>query len=68
MAVIVIKNPQESPERLIARFNKKVQQSRILILTRAKRYRKKKPTARLVRRAALKREQYRAERQKSKFV
>lgn len=68
MSVTIVKNLQESPERFIARFNKKVQQSRVLMLTREKRYRKKKPTKRLVRNAALKRAYYRALRQKSKFL
>lgn len=68
MAVTVVKNQQESPERFIARFNKRVQQSRILLLARGKRYRRKKPTKRLIKNAALKRAYYRALRQKSKFM
>ncbi|MEK7544765.1 MAG: hypothetical protein AAB551_01400 [Patescibacteria group bacterium] len=68
MAVTINRNTQESPERFIARFNKKVQQSRILVMTREKRYRTRKMTPRLVRNKALKREYYRALKQKSKFM
>lgn len=65
--ITVVRNPKESPERLIGRFNKKVQQSRIVLAVRATRYHTKKPTGRLIRNAALMREQYRATRAKSKF-
>ena len=68
MSVTVRKNPQESSERLIARFNKKVQQSRIMILVRAKRYRSKSVKPRLVRMVALKRTEYRSLKQKAKFL
>jgi ribosomal protein S21 len=67
MAITVVKNPKESPERLIGRFNKKVQQSRMIVALKAKRYRSKDLSERKERSAALMRTKYRKMREKSKF-
>lgn len=67
MAITVLKNPKESPERLIGRFNKKVQQSRVIVTLKAKRYRTKKPSDSKMRSAALMRDKYRKMKEKSKF-
>ena len=67
MAIKVIKNPKESVDRLIARFNKKVQSSRILIQLKARRYFKRDPRKREVRAAAIMRDMHRSNRDKMKF-
>ena len=67
MGVVVWKGEKESNERLIARFNKKVQGSRRLLELRAKRYHSRKPNKKRDRTAAIMRDFYRAKREKSKF-
>lgn len=67
MAVYIKKNPKESVDRLISRFNKKVQGSRIIQEVKNRRYRKKATTKRLVRQGAIKREFYRAKRNKMQY-
>ncbi|MFH1284934.1 MAG: hypothetical protein ABIH78_05120 [Candidatus Peregrinibacteria bacterium] len=67
MRVTVVKNEKESNERLIARFNKKVQGSRKVIKVRSERYNKPAKSKRYERKAAIMRDQYRAKREKSKF-
>lgn len=67
MAVHVTKNPKESVERLISRFNKKMQGSRMLMEVKKRRYRKKPLTKRLTRQSAIMREHYRAKRNKMKY-
>ena len=67
MGVIVHKNQKESPDRLVSRFNKKVQASRILMEVKSRRYRKKKLTKRLIRQSAIMREHYRAKREKEQY-
>ncbi|MEK7547486.1 MAG: hypothetical protein AAB540_01190, partial [Patescibacteria group bacterium] len=67
MGVVVWKGEKESNERLIARFNKKVQGSRRLLELRSKRYHSRKPNKKRVRTAAIMRDFYRAKREKSKF-
>ncbi len=67
MAVTVFKNTKESADRLVSRFNKKVQASRILLELKARRYNEKKKTKRLVRQAAIMRENYRAKRTKEQY-
>lgn len=66
MKVIVIRNPKESTDRVIARFNKKVQSSRKLLQVKEGRYLTKPKTKRQVRAAAIMREYYRAKREKMK--
>jgi len=68
LVVKVVKNDKESVDRVISRFNKKMQGSRIPILKRSRRYHTKPLTKRLVRRKAVKREEYRAIREKNKFA
>ena len=67
MAVHVIKNSKESTDRLIARFNKKVQSSRILLEVRERRYYKRPLKKRQVRAKAIMREHHRTQREKMKF-
>ena len=67
MAVCVVKNSKESVDRLIARFNKKVQSSRILLEVRERRYFKRPLKKRQVRARAIKREHYRSMREKMKY-
>jgi len=67
MPIRVIRNPKESVDRLIARFNKKVQSSRILPQLKAKRYFKRPLRKREVRSAAIMRTHYRTTREKMKF-
>lgn len=66
--ITVVKNDKESVDRVISRFNKKVQASRILLVAREKRYRKKELTKRLKRKKAIMREYYRAQKEKKRFV
>jgi ribosomal protein S21 len=68
MSVKVRKNEKESVDRVISRFNKKVQASRVLLAKRKSRYFAKPLTRRLQRRKAVKREEYRALREKNKFT
>lgn len=67
MRVVVVKKQKESDERLMARFNKAVQKSKKIQRIRDERYYKKQPKKRSVRAAAIKREEYRAKREKQKF-
>ena len=67
MAITLFKNPKESVDRLISRFNKKVQASRIILQSKERRYRRKKPSKRHVRTAAMMRSHYRSQREKQKF-
>ena len=68
MTIRVRKNDKESVDRVISRFNKKVQASRILLNKRRGRYFSKSLTKRLQRQKAVKREEYRALREKNKFT
>ena len=67
MAIKVIRNSKESADRLISRFNKKIQGSRILLLVRSNRYFKKKPNKRHSRMAAIMRDFHRKQREKMKY-
>ncbi|HCW31911.1 MAG: hypothetical protein UT55_C0066G0007 [Candidatus Peregrinibacteria bacterium GW2011_GWE2_39_6] len=67
MAVRVFKNTKESFERFLSRFDQAVQRARIVRLLRERRYRTRKPSKRILRTAALKRTNFRAEREKKKF-
>lgn len=67
MPVVVYKNQKESVDRLISRFNKKVQGSRVILEVKNRRYYKKTSTKRLVRQAAIKREYYRAQKDKMQY-
>ncbi|MFA5842481.1 MAG: hypothetical protein WC882_02315 [Candidatus Gracilibacteria bacterium] len=65
--ISVWKNTKESFDRFLSRFDHAVQRSRVVRVLRERRYRKKPLTRRLQRQAALKREFYRAKREKMKF-
>lgn len=67
MGVSIEKNPKESPDRLISRFNKKVQASRILLEVKNGRYYVKPKTKRLQRKSAIMREAYRTKRNKEQY-
>lgn len=63
----VWKNSKESFERFLSRFDQSVQRSRLVRVLRKRRYLEKDPSKSKVRAAALKREQYRADRERRKF-
>lgn len=67
MPITVIRNPKESSERVIAKFHKVMQKSRVVLEVRKTRYRDKKPTRRIMRRRAMMRDFYRAKREKTKY-
>jgi ribosomal protein S21 len=67
MPVKVIRNAKESVDRLIARFNKKMQSSKIIVRMKAKRYHKRPLRKREVRAAAVMRDMHRSRREKQKF-
>lgn len=67
MAITVRRNPKESADRLISRFNKKIQASRILLLVKERRYHQKDPSKRHQRKAAIMRDHYRKQREKMKY-
>jgi len=67
MAITVRRNPKESSDRLIARFNKKVQASRTLLIAKAHRYFKRPLRKREIRARAIMREHFRSLREKMKF-
>jgi ribosomal protein S21 len=68
MPIKVVKNDKESVDRVISRFNKKVQSSRILLKKRKNRYYSKPPTKNQIRKRAIKREEYRDLREKTRFT
>jgi ribosomal protein S21 len=67
MAITVYKNPKESLDRLISRFNKKVQASRVILEVKGRRYYKKPLTRRLQRQSAIMREYYRSRNEKMQY-
>jgi len=67
MAITVYRNPKESLDRLISRFNKKVQASRVILEVKNRRYWKRPPTKRHVRKAAIMRSHYRGLREKMQY-
>jgi len=62
------KNPKESNEKLISRFQKKVQGSRIIILAKEKMHFKKPLKKGGIRKRAMMREHYREVREKAKYL
>lgn len=64
--IYAIKKQNESNERLLSRFKKLVQRSRVMEQKR-NRYFKTKPTKKFVREAAVKREYYRTKRERAKY-
>jgi len=67
MAIYAIRKGEESNDRLQSRFKKQAQDSRLVKLLRERRTSKKKPTKRMQRLRALKREAYRAENKKTQY-
>ncbi len=67
MAIYAIKHGDESSDRLQQRFKKQVQKTGILKMLRERAIHKRKPTARLRRKRALKREEYRQQNRKKQF-
>ena len=67
MAIYAVKKGSESNERLMNRWKKQVQNTRLTKILQAKMRYKKEPSKRLTRLAALKREHYRAKNKKQKF-
>lgn len=64
--IYAIKKQSESNERLMSRFKKVVQRSRIME-TKRNRYHKGKPTKKYIREAAVKRAEHRKKRERAKF-
>jgi len=64
--IYAIKKQSESNERLMSRFKKIVQRSRIMD-TKKTRYYADKPTKKFIREAAIKKAEYRKKRERSKF-
>ena len=67
MAIHAHKHGDESNDSLMQRFKKQVQKSGMVKILRTRSVRQKKPTRRLMRLRALKREEYRAAKKKSQF-
>ncbi len=67
MKVTVFRNEKESNERLISRFNKRVQGSRKMLKVRTERYFKKPLTKVKARAGAVMREKYRKIRARKSF-
>lgn len=65
--IYAIKKQNESNERLINRFKKVVQRSRVLLNAKQHRFNEQKPRKRYVRLSAVKREFYRSKRAKEQF-
>lgn len=59
----VKKQERENPQTLIRRFTKKVQQSGVLVWNKKKRFRQKPKSGQLKKRAALRREKLKKERE-----
>ena len=65
--IYAVKKQNESNERLINRFKKIVQRSRVIMDTKKNRYHKRKPTKSFKRQSAIMREHYRKKRTKEQF-
>lgn len=67
MAIYAVRRENETVEKLIHRFKKQVQGTRLVQVIRAGKHWTKKATKRLVRVSALKRAEYRAKRRIEQF-
>ena len=67
MAIHAHKRGDESNDSLLQRFKKQTQKSGLVKTLRMRAVHKKKPSKRLMRIRALKREQFRAEKKKTQF-
>lgn len=65
--IYAVRKKNESSDKLMNRFKKQVQHSRILMEVRNGRYYKKKPNKQYTRDAAVMREQYRTERRRKMY-
>ena len=65
--IYAVKKQNESNERLISRFKKVVQRSRILTETKKHRFHEQEPRKRFIRQSAVKRSFYRSRRAKEQF-
>ena len=65
--IYAVKKPNESNERLISRFKKVVQRSRVLLNSKQHRYNESPPRKRFVRRAAVMRAVHRKQKAKEQF-
>ncbi|HRY90861.1 MAG TPA: 30S ribosomal protein S21 [Candidatus Gracilibacteria bacterium] len=67
MAIKIYRNPKESLDRLLSKFNKKVQASRVLLEVKSRRYWKRDETPRQIRQKAIWRDYYRNLRSKMQY-
>lgn len=67
MAIHAHKRGEESNDRIQQRFKQQVQKSGLIKMLRERAHLIRKPSKRLLRQKALKREQYRSENRKKKF-
>jgi len=67
MAVYAVKRSNESNDGLQQRFKKQVQNLGLMKLLRGRKSFKKKPSKRMIRMRAIKREEYRAKNRKKQF-
>ncbi|MBT3835348.1 hypothetical protein HOF56_03825 [Candidatus Peribacteria bacterium] len=67
MAIYAVKNGSESNERLVNRWKQQIQDSRLTKKLRATARFLKRPTKRLTRMSAVKRNEYRSKNSKQKF-
>lgn len=67
MPIYAIRKANESQDRLINRFKRQVQQSRLLAKVKSARFQGRKKTKRQVKTAAIMREFYRTQRRKKAF-
>ncbi len=68
MTIYAVRRENETVEKLINRFKKQVQTSRLVLKVKSQRYWTRNITDRLVRMSALKREEYRAKRRREQFA
>ncbi|MBP9717815.1 hypothetical protein KBD59_00770 [Candidatus Gracilibacteria bacterium] len=61
-------NAKESNEKLISRFQKKVQGSRIILMAKSRKYFTKPMKKPMIRARAMKREEFRSDREKKKYL
>lgn len=64
----VMRNSKESNEKLVQRFQKKVQGSRVIVMAKERMYHKKPLKKKHIRARAIMREHYRSIREKSKYL
>lgn len=65
--IYAVKKPNESNERLLSRFKKLVQRSRIIMDAKKEQYHTRQPNKKFVRQAAIMRDNHRKRRSKEQF-